>query len=176
MPALKQGESGSTEAVYTLFLKTVPFIKVQPGGMILQQCPISRGKNVHTPSLELNIEQWSWKELSCQGGNTFINQMAQEALDSFPQKGCTCTLEGTVCRVPGIMGDLRTSQGLFPQAGLLRTESKFPASLSLFAYTQQKPSRRDLTCSFRVSPISLYYLTNHVAFFWSEWVFRFTVE
>jgi len=34
----------STEVVYTLFLKTVPFIKVQPGGMVLQQCPISRGK------------------------------------------------------------------------------------------------------------------------------------
>lgn len=35
------------EVVYTLLLETVPFIKVQPGGMVLQQCPISRGKKMY---------------------------------------------------------------------------------------------------------------------------------
>lgn len=153
MPARTRGERESTDVVYTLFLKTVPFIKVQPGGMVLQQCPISRRKKCTYPFTWTEyIEPWSWKKLSCQGGNTFINQMAHEALDSFPQEGCTCILEGTVWWVPGIMGDLTSSQGLFPQAGLLRTESKIPASLSLFAYTQQQPSRRDpLTCSFSQS-------------------------
>lgn len=47
--ALTQGERGSTQVVYTLFLKTVPFIKVQPRGMVLQQCPISRGKKCTYP-------------------------------------------------------------------------------------------------------------------------------
>lgn len=50
MPALEQGGGKkSTEVAYTLFLKTVPFIKVQPGGMVLQQCPISRGKKCTYP-------------------------------------------------------------------------------------------------------------------------------
>lgn len=64
--------------------------------MVLQQCPIGRGKKVHTPSLKLTLEQQSWKELPFKGGNTFINQMAREALDSFPQEGCTCILKGVI--------------------------------------------------------------------------------
>lgn len=57
VPALEQGRKKKNQNTTYMFLKTVPFIKVQPGGMVLQQCPSGRGKNVYTPSLKLILEQ-----------------------------------------------------------------------------------------------------------------------
>lgn len=65
--------------------------------MVLQQCPISRGKKCTYPitsteygTMKLERTFFFFKV------ETFINQMAQEALDSFPQVGCTCIFKGTM--------------------------------------------------------------------------------
>lgn len=155
--ALEQWRKGKSKHNLHV-LKTVPFIKVQPGGMVLQQCPSGRGKNVHTPSLKLILEQWSWKELSCKGGNAFINQMAQEALDSFPQESCACML----LSVPGAGAALSPSWVSSPRPLSQEQDlhSLLPASGSL---VEDLPRR-----AHRVHPIRRCY--------WTQVGFSFTLE